>query len=121
MKERFSSKEESVYRTLIAAADKLGIDIRSLKPGKKHQSETLASAGTLVKDFDIIEVQIALSFKTTYKQLGDFFRVVQNEIPVVVRVDNVTMTRSHENVRGQINVELDMTAFLLQGKDLAGG
>lgn len=110
---KFPEKDEDVLRLLSAQAEKGGVDILSMTPGKKRPIKDVGGVSISVKDYTVEEMQISLNVKAQYKKLGEFLKTLKEDIPIFIRVGDVTMSSSGDKTNETLSISLSLTAYLL--------
>ncbi|MBI5144442.1 MAG: type 4a pilus biogenesis protein PilO [Candidatus Omnitrophica bacterium] len=112
MSNKFPEKEEIVLRELPSLAARLGIDVSSVRPQRKRVIQELSGSPTSIKGHYVQEMPISMSLKTYYKTLGEFFRILNEDFPIFVKIDNVSITRA-DRATGLLSVDLNVDTYLI--------
>lgn len=111
--QKFPQKEEDIFRTLSALAEKGSIDILAMTPEKKRPIKEITGVPINVKDHTLEEMPISLSVRAAYKKLGQFLNALQEEFPIFVRVDEVRMTKAPDGADDRLDASLNLDTYLL--------
>lgn len=109
---KFPEKEEIVLRELPNLVARLGIDVSSFRPQRKRTIQELSGSPINIKGHYVQEMPIAMSLKTYYKTLGEFFRILSEDFPIFIRVDNVSMGKADKST-GLLSVDLNLNTYLI--------
>ena len=110
---KFPEREEAMLRELSGLLSKLGIEVVSFRPQKKQIIRTVGALEINIKDSRVFEMPIAITLKARYKTLGEFFNILEEELPVFLSAENVQMRTSSQDSPGLLNVDLNMKAYLV--------
>lgn len=105
---RFPEKEEVMLREISGACEKAGITVSSIVPQKKRDLQLVSIKHSIVQ-----EMPISISLTASYKKLGELLRILRDDLPVFVRVDNVSMSKSGGPQSSLLNVSLNMNTYLI--------
>lgn len=110
---KFPEKEEIILRDLSALAAKMDIKLMSMRPTKKKAVESINGLPVNIKGCFVQEMQVSMDMQTSYKRLGEFFRVLKEEFPIYVRIDKLNMTKVNEKMPGLLNVNISLDTYLI--------
>lgn len=112
---KFPSREEYVLRMLSELAAKMNIEVSSMTPQKKKIVSEISSSSVRVRDASIQEMSVAMNFRTNYKTLADFLKILEEDFPVSLRVESVRMSH-RSNTTATLDVNLELDAYLISEK-----
>lgn len=112
MNAKLPEKEEVVIRELSNALTNLGIEVVSIKPQRKAP---LAEGGG-IRGASVQEMPISISLKTSYKTLGEFFRLVREDLPVFLRADTVRMSKAPGKDTNLLTVDVHLNSYLVSSE-----
>ncbi len=109
----FPPKEELILRELAGAATRSGIELVSINPQRKRDINELEGIPVNVRGYTSKEMSIAVSLKTSYKTLGEFFKVLQEDFPVFIKVESIQMSKGRGKTDNILNVDMNLSTYLL--------
>jgi len=105
------TEEKSALSLLSKIADEMGIKILIMRPGGAAESQIdLEIKGKL-----IVEMPMSLELKCDYKTLGEYLNRIRTELPVLVVVNEVKMSRLAEGGNTYLKANLNLRLFMLKG------
>lgn len=113
LSKKFPIKEEIVLRELPGIVSKLGIEVLSIRPGKKIAIGDIGGVPVPVKGSTVYEFSISMDLITTYKKLGELFTVLHESFPIFIRVDSVRLSSSGKDEKGFLNVDLNLFTYVI--------
>ncbi len=115
---KFSLKEETVLRELPNFAGRFNVKVKSMQPQRKKIVSQIEGIPVAVTGYDIMEMQIAIAATGTYKGIGSFLRLLRDEFPSPMMVNNLKLSRDAGESSEGLKMTCDMTTYLLspQGK-----
>ena len=117
MEFKFPAKEEIILKELSDLATRNGIEVIYMKP-KKTEITEMGGKPIDLDETMVTEMSISMSMKAPYKRLGNFLIYLYESFPVFVRVDNAKMKSSASKTPWILDVELNLTSYLLSRKGL---
>lgn len=110
LENKFPSKEEVALRELSALAQKSGIDITSMSPMKKQPVKDIGNKPISIEGYRIEELNVAIDITAGYRSVGEYIRMLKDDCPVFIRINNITMSGGGSP---GLRVNLVITVYLL--------
>jgi len=109
LEERIPTEERSTLSMLSTQADKMGIDVLGIKPGKARKSKIPIE----IKGMAVSEMPISMNIRCDYIGLGEYLNVLRKELPTLITVNNISIDRPAKRDAVDLSVLLNITLFLL--------
>lgn len=114
LEEKLPRSEETTLKEISSFANRSGIDVISLMP---HSIEKSPIQGD-VPGYVCMELSIIMDLRCTYKTLGEYLRLLQEEFPTVVRIKSVSMSKEKpaDKADSTLKAHLLLIMYMLHGK-----
>ena len=113
LENKFPQKEEVILRELPAFAQKAGIEIRSMNPGKKQKLKDLAGKPVVMEGCSVEEMNVSIDIRAPYRTVGEYIRMLKEDFPAFVRVVSVGMAKEDAS---NLKVNLSLAFYLVSKK-----
>lgn len=110
---KFPEKDEVILRELSGLAAELGIEVVSIRPQKKKVIQEIGSRPIGIKECLVQEMPVSMTLRASYRALGEFFKILKEDFPIFVRVDNVRIVRAGDKQTGVLDAELNLDTYLI--------
>lgn len=112
LERKFPAKEEEGLRSLSDLADKLNIEIVSLKPAPKEEVLDAKSQKTIIEDKVCQKLAVSIEMKSNFKNLIRYITALKKSSPVFVTIDQLKINK--DTLEGaKLNIVLDLSLYLL--------
>ena len=108
---KFPQKEEVILREISGAAERLGVEISSIRPDKKKAILSINNAPINISGCVIQEMLISMNIKASYKKLGEFLRTLREDLPVFVSVEDLSIGKPGDNKSPILDITLTLKAY----------
>ena len=114
LEEKLPPSEETTLKEISSFANRLGIDVISLTP---HGIKKSSIRGDM-PDYECMELSITMDLRCTYKTLGEYLGLLQEEFPTVVRIKNISMSKekSGDKTDSALRAHLVLIMYMLHEK-----
>ena len=114
LEEKLPPSEETTLKEISSFANTSGIDVISLTPHVIKKSPIQGN----IPGYECMELSITMDLRRTYKTLGEYLRLLQEEFPTVVRIKNITMAKekSADKTDSTLRARLVLTMYMLHEK-----
>jgi len=111
---QFPDREEIILRELSSLLARLNIEVVSFRPQRKSIVTEIENSPIAVKGCSIQEMSMAISVKTAYKKLIEFFKILKRDFPIYLRVESIRMQKkSADKSSALLNADLALDAYLI--------
>ncbi len=114
LEKKLPPSEETTLKEIASFANRSGIDVISLTP---HAIKKSPMQGD-IPGYECMELSIMMDLRCTYKTLGEYLRLLQEEFPTVVRIKNISMSKekSADKTDSALRARLVLIMYMLHEK-----
>lgn len=107
---KLPQQEESTLRGLVTEATKKSIEVPSIRP----KIATDCKLPINIEEYKCKELDISIELVTSYKNLGEYLRILKNKFPSLVRLNELKIEKKGEEKGiSKLSVLLEITLYML--------
>jgi len=115
LKKRFPDSEEGTLRIISNLAHRSGLDVISFKPRKKNLLLDENKNAKEIDDCLCKKMSVSMIVRSGYLQLGSFLEALRKEVPHILTVERLNITK--ESGRDELKADINLTMYLLIEKN----
>ncbi len=114
LEEKLPQSEEITFKELSGFANRSGIEVVSLTP----KGITESSIQGNIPGYKCMELSIGMDLRCTYKTLGEYLRLLQEDFPTLVRIKSISMSKEKpgDKTDPALRAHLVLTMYMLHAK-----
>ena len=113
LNEKFPLKDEAILRELANYAHRCGIEVKTIQPQKKRAIANIDGTEVSIAGYSIEELNISILALGTYKNFGEYVRLLKKDFPALIRINSLQFTGSAQEGKNIVNIGMSVTAYVL--------
>ncbi|NQU73620.1 MAG: hypothetical protein HQ547_02800 [Candidatus Omnitrophica bacterium] len=109
---KLRGQEKKVVSFLLTEANRLGIDVISMRPETKMPLFNTANNKIFLESGQGVKIPISISMRGHYKAAGEYLKVLREYDSALIKIEDIKMA-SDEAISPKLQVDLRLTLCLL--------